>query len=123
MYYSVYKYKGAYVVGYFYDSKGEIKVFTTKCILENYLKNASKEWIEENLKCYSRKELKNYIENHSDSHLSWEDIKRKYFDKQEKQEEMNKIEVAETLDSSKHISDENRYYWPLGEIELEEAQL
>ena len=125
-----YVYKGADVIGYFEDSKGRTQVFTTVGIYEDYEVGKNKKWIRENLRHFSKEQLKNYINNHMDSYFSWESIRARYFKKEKKEKKMvefdtnKKVVDAEVPDSSKHRADEDRdYYWPLGEIELEEAQL
>ena len=123
-----YVYKGADVIGYFEDSKGRTQVFTTVGIYEDYEVGKNKKWIRENLRHFSKEQLKNYINNHMDSYFSWESIRARYFNKKEKKmvefDTNKKVVDAEGLDSSKHRTDAGRdYYWPLGEIELEEAQL
>ena len=122
-----YLYKGANVIGYFEDSKGRTQVLTTEGIYENYEVGKNKKWIRENLKHFSKEQLKNYINNHTDSYLSWENIRAQYFNKKEKKmvefDTNKKVVDAEGPDSSKHRTDADRdYYWPLGEIELEEVQ-
>lgn len=91
----------------------------------------SKKWIRENLRHFSKEQLKNYINNHTDGYLFllWENIRAQYFKEEKKEKKMvefdtNKKAVgAEVPDSSKHRTDAGRdYYWPLGEIELEEVQ-
>ena len=123
-----YVYKGADVIGYFEDSKGRTQVFTTVGIYEDYEVGKNKKWIRENLRHFSKEQLKNYINNHMDSYFSWESIRARYFNKKEKKmaefDTSKKVVDAEVPDSSKHRTDEDRdYYWPLGEIELEEVQL
>ena len=122
-----YVYKGADVIGYFEDSKGRTQVFTTEGIYEDYEVGKNKKWIRENLRHYSEEQLKNYINNHSDNYFPWEGIRAQYFEKEKKMVEFDtvkKVVVAEVPDSSKQRTDVDRdYYWPLGEIELEEAQL
>ena len=122
-----YVYKGADVIGYFEDSKGRTQVFTTEGIYEDYEVGKDKKWIRENLRHFSEEQLKNYINNHTDSYFSWESIRAQYFNKGKKIVEFDtnkKVVDAEVPDSSKHRSDADRdYYWPLGEIELEEVQL
>lgn len=123
-----YVYKGADVIGYFKDSKGRTQVFTTDGIYENNRVGKSEEWIKEHLKYFSKKQLKNYIDNLSDGYLLWKSIRAEYFKKENKMVESNtdkKVVVcAEVPDSSEYRTDAGRdYYWPLGEIELEEAQL
>ena len=124
-----YLYKGANVIGYFEDSKGRTQVLTTEGIYEDYEVGKNKKWIRENLKHFSKKQLKNYINNHTDSYFSWENIRAQYFKEEKKEKKMvefdtnKKVVDAEGLDSSKHRTDADRdYYWPLGEIELEEVQ-
>ena len=126
-----YVYKGADVIGYFEDSKGKTQILTTKGIYEDCEVGKSKKWIKENLRHFSKEQLKNYINNHTDSYFPWESIRAQYF-KEEKEEKKivefdtskKVIICAEVPDSSKHRTDADRdYYWPLGEIELEEAQL
>ena len=113
-----YVYKGADVIGYFKDSKGRTQILTTKGIYENCEVGKSEKWIRENLRYFSKKQLENYINNH----YLWESIRAQYF-----KVEFNtnkKVVDAEVPDSSKYRTDEDRdYYWPLGEIELEEVQL
>ena len=122
-----YVYKGADVIGYFEDSKGRTQVLTTEGIYEDYEVGKSKKWIRENLRHFSKEQLKNYINNHADSYFPWEGIRAQYFEKEKKMVEFDtnkKVVGAEEPDSSKHRSDADRdYYWPLGEIELEEVQL
>lgn len=125
-----YVYKGADVIGYFEDSKGRTQVFTTEGIYEDYEVGKNKKWIRENLRHFSKEQLKNYINNHTDSYFPWESIIAQYFKKEEKGKKMvefdtnKKAVCAEVPDSSKYKTDVDRdYYWPLGEIELEEAQL
>ena len=124
-----YVYKGADVIGYFEDSKGRTQVLTTEGIYEDYEVGKNKKWIRENLRHLSKEQLKNYINNHSNSYFPWEGIEAQYFKKEKKEKKMvefdtNKKVGAEVLDSSKHRTDADRdYYWPLGEIELEEVQL
>ena len=123
-----YVYKGADVIGYFEDSKGRTQVFTTEGIYEDYEVGKDKKWIRENLRHFSEEQLKNYINNHSNSYFPWESIRAQYFNKGKKIVEFdtNKKAVicAEGPDSSRHRTDADRdYYWPLGEIELEEVQL
>lgn len=119
-----YVYKGADVIGYFEDSKGRTQVFTTVGIYEDYEVGKSKKWIRENLRHFSKEQLKNYINNHMDSYFSWKSIRARYFKKEEKMVEFDtNKKAAEVPDSSKHRTDAGRdYYWPLGEIELEEVQ-
>ena len=126
-----YLYKGADVIGYFEDSKGRTQVFTTKGIYEDYEVGKNKEWIRENLRHFSKEQLKNYINNHTDSYFPWESIRAQYF-KEEKEEKKivefdtskKAVICAEEPDLSEHRTDAGRdYYWPLGEIELEEVQL
>ena len=121
-----YVYKGADVIGYFEDSKGRTQVFTTEGIYEDYEVGKNKKWIRENLRHFSKEQLKNYINNHSDSYFPWEGIRAQYFEKEKKMVEFDtskKVVDAEVPDSSKHKTDADRdYYWPLGEIELEEVQ-
>lgn len=122
-----YVYKGADVIGYFEDSKGRTQVFTTEGIYEDYEVGKDKKWIRENLRHFSEEQLKNYINNHADSYFPWEGIRAQYFNKGKKIAEFDtskKVVDAEVPDSSKHRTDADRdYYWPLGEIELEEVQL
>ena len=122
-----YVYKGADVIGYFEDSEGRTQILTTDWIYEDYEVGKNKKWIKENLRHLSKEQLKNYINNHSSSYFPWEGIEAQYFKKEKKMVEFDtskKVDDAEMLDSSKHRSDANRdYYWPLGEIELEEVQL
>ena len=121
-----YVYKGADVIGYFEDSKGRTQVFTTEGIYEDYEVGKNKKWIREHLRHFSKEQLKNYINNHSDSYFPWEGIRAQYFEKEKKMVKFDtsKKVGAEVPDSSKHGSDADRdYYWPLGEIELEEVQL
>lgn len=122
-----YVYKGADVIGYFEDSKGRTQVFTTVGIYEDYEVGKSKKWIRENLRHFSKEQLKNYINNHIGNYFSWESIRARYFKKEKKMVEFDtnkKVVDAEVPDSSKHRTDADRdYYWPLGEIELEEVQL
>ena len=122
-----YVYKGADVIGYFEDSKGRTQVLTTEGIYEDYEVGKNKKWIRENLRHLSKEQLKNYINNHTDSYFPWEGIRAQYFKKEKKMVEFDtskKVVGAEVPDSSKHRTDADRdYYWPLGEIELEEAQL
>ena len=113
-----YLYKGANVIGYFEDSKGRTQVLTTEGIYEDYKVGKNKKWIKENLRHFSKEQLKNYINNH----YLWESIRAQYFKKEMVEFDTNK-KVAEVPDSSKHRTDADRdYYWPLGEIELEEVQ-
>ena len=122
-----YVYKGADVIGYFEDSKGRTQILTTEGIYEDCRVGKSKKWIRENLRHFSKEQLKNYINNHSDSYFPWEGIRAQYFKEEKKMVEFDtnkKVVDAEVPDSSKHKTDADRdYYWPLGEIELEEAQL
>ena len=125
-----YVYKGADVIGYFEDSKGRTQVLTTEGIYEDSEVGKSKKWIRENLRHFSKEQLKNYINNHSNSYFPWEGIRAQYFNKEKKEKKMvefdtsKKVVCAEVPDSSKHKTDADRdYYWPLGEIELEEVQL
>ena len=122
-----YVYKGADVIGYFEDSKGRTQVLTTEGIYEDYEVGKNKKWIRENLRHLSKEQLKNYINNHSNSYFPWEGIRAQYFKEEKKMVEFDtnkKVVGAEVPDLSKHRSDAGRdYYWPLGEIELEEAQL
>ena len=133
-----YAYAGADVICYFEDSKGRIQVLTTDGIYEDCEVGKSKKWIRENLRHFSKKQLENYINNHSNSYFPWKGIIAQYFkeEKKEKKEKKKKKEKkmvefdtnkkvgAEGPDSSKHRTDADRdYYWPLGEIELEEVQL
>ena len=122
-----YVYKGADVIGYFEDSKGRTQVLTTEGIYEDYEVGKDKKWIRENLRHFSEEQLKNYINNHTDSYFPWEGIRAQYFNKGKKIAEFDtnkKVVDAEVPDSSKHKTDADRdYYWPLGEIELEEVQL
>ena len=125
-----YVYKGADVIGYFEDSKGRTQVLTTEGIYEDYEVGKNKKWIRENLRHLSKEQLKNYINNHSNSYFPWEGIRAQYFKEEKKEKKMvefdtnKKVDDAEVPDSSKHRTDADRdYYWPLGEIELEEAQL
>ena len=122
-----YVYKGADVIGYFEDSKGRTQVLTTEGIYEDYEVGKDKKWIRENLRHFSEEQLKNYINNHTDSYFPWEGIRAQYFNKGKKMVEFDtskKVVDAEVPDSSKHKTDADRdYYWPLGEIELEEVQL
>ena len=121
-----YVYKGADVIGYFEDSKGRTQVFTTEGIYEDYEVGKNKKWIRENLRHLSKEQLKNYINNHSNNYFPWEGIRAQYFNKGKKIVEFDtnkKVVDAEVPDSSKHKTDADRdYYWPLGEIELEEVQ-
>ena len=121
-----YVYKGADVIGYFEDSKGRTQVLTTEGIYEDYEVGKDKKWIRENLRHFSEEQLKNYINNHTDSYFPWEGIRAQYFNKGKKMVEFDtskKVVDAEVPDSSKHKTDADRdYYWPLGEIELEEVQ-
>lgn len=124
-----YVYKGADVIGYFEDSEGRTQVLTTEGIYEDCEVGKSEKWIRENLRYFSKKQLENYINNHTDSYFSWESIRAQYFKKEKKEKKMvefdtnKKAVCAEVPDSSKHRTDEDRdYYWPLGEIELEEVQ-
>ena len=70
---------------------------------------------------------KDKADNHTDSYFPWESIRAQYFNKGKKIVEFDtnkKVVDAEVSDSSKHKTDADRdYYWPLGEIGLEEAQL
>ena len=122
-----YVYKGADVIGYFEDSKGRTQVLTTDGIYEDYEVGKNKKWIRENLRHLSKEQLKNYINNHSNSFFPWEGIRAQYFKEEKKMVEFDtnkKVVDAEVPDSSKHKTDADRgYYWPLGEIELEEEQL
>ena len=122
-----YVYKGADVIGYFEDSKGRTQVLTTEGIYEDYEVGKDKKWIRENLRHFSKEQLKNYINNHNDNYFPWECIRAQYFEKEKKIVEFDtnkKVVDAEVPDSSKHRTDADRdYYWPLGEIELEEVQL
>ena len=121
-----YVYKGADVIGYFEDSKGRTQVLTTDGIYEDYEVGKNKKWIRENLRHLSKEQLKNYINNHSNNYFPWEGIRAQYFKEEKKMVEFDtnkKVVDAEVPDSSKHRSDADRdYYWPLGEIELEEVQ-
>ena len=120
-----YVYKGADVIGYFEDSKGRIQILTTEGIYEDYEVGKNKKWIRENLRHLSKEQLKNYINNHSNNYFPWEGIRAQYFKEEKKMVEFDtsKKVGAEGLDSSKHRTDADRdYYWPLGEIELEEVQ-
>ena len=121
-----YVYKGADVIGYFEDSKGRTQVFTTDGIYEDYEVGKDKKWIRENLRHFSKEQLKNYINNHADSYFPWEGIRAQYFNKGKKIAEFDtskKAVDAEVPDSSKHRTDADRdYYWPLGDIELEEVE-
>ena len=58
-----YVYKGADVIGYFEDSKGRTQVLTTEGIYEDCEVGKNKKWIKENLKHFSKEQLKNYINN------------------------------------------------------------
>lgn len=122
-----YVYKGADVIGYFEDSKGKTQVLTTEEIYEDSEVGKNKKWIRENLRHFSKEQLKNYINNYTNGYLLWEGIEAQYFKKEKKMVEFDtskKVVGAEVSDSSKHRTDADRdYYWPLGEIELEEAQL
>ena len=123
-----YVYRGADVIGYFEDSKGRTQVLTTEGIYEDYEVGKNKKWIRENLIHFSKEQLKNYINNHSNSYFPWEGIEAQYFKEEKKGKKIVEFDtskkVAEVPDSSKHRTDADRdYYWPLGEIELEEAQL
>ena len=124
-----YVYKGADVIGYFEDSKGRTQILTTEGIYEDYEVGKNKKWIRENLKHLSKEQLKNYINNHSNNYFPWEGIRAQYFNKEKKEKKMVEFDTskkvgAEGLDLSKHRTDADRdYYWPLGEIELEEVQL
>ena len=124
-----YVYKGADVIGYFEDSKGRTQVLTTEGIYEDYEVGKNKKWIRENLKHLSKEQLKNYINNHSNNYFPWEGIRAQYFKEEKKEKKMVEFDIskkvgAEVPDSSKHRTDADRdYYWPLGEIELEEVQL
>ena len=124
-----YVYKGADVIGYFEDSKGRTQVLTTEGIYEDYEVGKNKKWIRENLRHLSKEQLKNYINNHSNNYFPWEGIRAQYFKEEKKEKKMVEFDTskkvgAEVPDSSKHRTDADRdYYWPLGEIELEEAQL
>ena len=123
-----YVYKGADVIGYFEDSKGRIQILTTEGIYEDYEVGKNKKWIRENLRHLSKEQLKNYINNHSNNYFPWEGIRAQYFKEEKKEKKMVEFDTskkvgAEGLDSSKHRTDADRdYYWPLGEIELEEVQ-
>ena len=121
-----YVYKGADVIGYFEDSKERTQVLTTDGIYEDYEVGKNKKWIRENLRHLSKEQLKNYINNHSNSYFPWEGIRAQYFKEEKKMVEFDtskKVVDAEMPDSSKHKTDADRdYYWPLGEIELEEVQ-
>ena len=115
-----YVYKGADVIGYFEDSKGRAQILTTKGIYEDCEVGKNKKWIKENLRHFSKEQLKNYINNN----YLWESIRAQYFKKMIEFDTNKKVVGAEVPDSSKHRTDADRdYYWPLGEIELEEAQL
>lgn len=124
-----YLYKGADVIGYFEDSEGRTQILTTEGIYEDYEVGKNKKWIRENLRHLSKEQLKNYINNHSNNYFPWEGIRAQYFKEEKKEKKMVEFDTskkvgAEVLDSSKHRTDADRdYYWPLGEIELEEAQL
>ena len=125
-----YTYRGADVIGYFEDSKGRTQVLTTEVIYEDSEVDKSKKWIRENLRHLSKKQLENYINNYTDGYLLWEDIEAQYFKKEKKKKKKKMVKFdtskkvgAEGPDSSKHRTDADRdYYWPLGEIELEEVQ-
>ena len=124
-----YLYKGANVIGYFEGSKGRSQVLTTEGIYEDKEVGKNKKWIRENLRHLSKEQLKNYINNHADSFFPWEGIIAQYFKEEKKEKKMvefdtnKKVVDAEVPDSSKHRTDADRdYYWPLGEIELEEVQ-
>lgn len=121
-----YVYKGADVIGYFEDSKGRTQVLTTKGIYEDCEVGKSKKWIRENLRHFSEEQLKNYMNNYTNNYSLWKSIRAKYFKKEKKMVEFDtnkKVVCAEGPDSSRHKTDADRdYYWPFGEIELEEVQ-
>lgn len=124
-----YAYKGADVICYFEDSKGRTQVLTTEGIYEDSEVGKSKKWIRENLRHFSKEQLKNYINIHTNSYFPWKGVIAQYFKEEKKEKKMVEFDTskkvgAEVSDSSKHRTDADRdYYWPLGEIELEEAQL
>lgn len=122
-----YVYKGADEIGYFEDSKGRTQILTREGIYEDCEVGKSKKWIRENLRPFSKEQLKNYINTCVDGYLLWKSIKAQYFKEEKKIAEFDtnkKVAVhAEVPDSSKHRTDAGRdYCWSLGKIELEEVQ-
>lgn len=123
---NIYYYHNSKVIGYFIDKNNKMHIFTNREIISVDESCKSEDWIRNNIPYYSREDLRNLAD--------WTNIKKKFFNAAKTVEE-EPVQIVEEYLSVLDVVDEEptqaveestmetAYYWPLGEIELEEVNL